>query len=82
MKDVIEKGYAVRVPENQPNCQEGKLWYIPHHIVCHPPKRKLQVVFDCCASFQGTSLNDERLLSPDLANPLVGALTRFRKEVL
>lgn len=80
MKDMIEKGYAVRVPENQLNCQDGKLWYVPHHGVYHPQKKRLQVVFDCGASFQGTSLNNEPLQGPDLTNSLVGVLTRFRKE--
>ena len=44
-------------------------------------KRKFEVVvFDCSASFQGTSLNNELLQGPDLANSLVGVLSRFRKE--
>ncbi|KAI3359305.1 hypothetical protein L3Q82_002621 [Scortum barcoo] len=80
MKDMIEKGYAIRVSQNQLSQQDGKLWYVPHHGVYHPQKRKLPVVFDCCASFQGTSLNTELLQGPDLANSLVGVLTRFRKE--
>ncbi len=80
MKDMITKGYAVRVPENQLKCQDGKKWYVPHHGVYHPQKKKLRVVFDCGASFQGTSLNNELLQGPDLANTLVGVLTRFRKE--
>lgn len=79
MKDMIEKGYAVRVPENQLNCQDGKIWYVPQNGVYHPQKRKLRVVFDCGTSFQGTSLNNELLQGPHLANTLVGGLTRFRK---
>lgn len=80
MEDMIDKGYAVRVPKDQLNHQNGKVWYIPHHGVYHPQKRKLRAVFDCAASFQGTSLNSELLQGPDLANSLVGVLTRFRKE--
>lgn len=38
------------------------------------------MVFACAASFQGTSLNNELIQGPDLANSLVGVLTRFRKE--
>lgn len=41
MRDVIKKDYAVRVPENQLNRQDGNLWYIPHHSVYHPQKGKL-----------------------------------------
>ena len=39
MKDMIKKGYAVRVPQTQLSCQDGKLWYVPHHSVYHPQKK-------------------------------------------
>lgn len=48
--------------------------------VYHPKKRKLQVVFDCMASYQDTSLNKELLQGPDLTNTLVGVLLRFHEE--
>lgn len=80
MKDMIKRGYAVKVPQNQLSREDGKVWYVPHHGVYHPQKKKLRVVFDCGASFQGTSLNSELLQGPDLSNSLVGVLTRFRKE--
>lgn len=38
------------------------------------------MVFDCAATFQGTSLNDQLLQGPDLTNGLVGVLLRFRQE--
>ena len=80
MSDMISKGYAVKVPEEQLSKQDGKVWYVPHHGVYHPQKKKLRVVFDCAARFQGTSLNDELLQGPDLANSLIGVLLRFRQE--
>lgn len=77
MRDLSEKGYVVRVPENHLNYQDGKLWYIlaPHHGIYRPQKKKLQLVFDCGASFQDTSLNNELLQGPQLANTLVRVLT-------
>lgn len=80
MNDMLSKGYAVEVPTTQLKRQDGKLWYIPHHGVYHPQKKKLRVVFDCAASYQGVSLNSELLQGPDLTNLLVGVLTRFRQE--
>ncbi|KAL7831201.1 hypothetical protein SRHO_G00307040 [Serrasalmus rhombeus] len=80
ISDMVDKGYAVKVPEPQLKRQDGRVWYIPHHGVYHPQKEKLRVVFDCAASFQGVSLNSELLQGPDLANSLVGVLTRFRQE--
>ena len=80
MSDLLNKGYAVEVPEDERNRNNGRVWYIPHHGVIHPQKEKLRVVFDCAASFQGKSLNEELLQGPDLTNGLVGVLTRFRHE--
>lgn len=78
MEDIISKDDA----ELAPKTSEGEtVWYIPHHGVYHPRKPdKLRVVFDCSAKFHGVSLNDTLLSGPDLINPLVGILCRFRKE--
>ena len=39
---------------------------------------KVGVVFDCAASYQGRSLNNELLTGPDLLRSLIGVLLRFR----
>ncbi|KAK0147979.1 hypothetical protein N1851_012346 [Merluccius polli] len=78
MSDLLDKGYAVEVPKDERNHNDGRVWYIPHHGKTHPQKGKLRVVFDCAASFQGKALNKELLQGPDLTNGLVGVLTRFR----
>ena len=38
------------------------------------------MVFDCSARYNNTSLNDQLLQGPDLANSLVGVLLRFRQD--
>ena len=53
---------------------------LPHHRVYHPTKRKIRVVFDCGARYQGTSLNAQLLQGPDLTSSLIGVVTRFRRE--
>ena len=78
METVLSSGHAELVPQNQLSKQDGKVWHIPHHAVFHPKKGNLRVVFDCSASYQGTSLNAELLQGPNLTNTLIGALTRFR----
>ena len=81
INEIINKGYAEKVPEESLEADPGKVWYIPHHGVYHPKKpEKIRVVFDCSAKFAGTSLNDQLLQGPDLTNSLVGVLTRFRQE--
>ena len=57
-----------------------RMWYIPRHGVYHPSKpRKIRVIFHCSAQFAGKSLNQELLTGPDLTNPIVVILTRFRQ---
>ena len=80
LNDVIEKGYAEKVPLEQSQGRPGKVWYIPHHGVYHPRKGSLRVVFDGGATYQGTSLNNELLQGPNLTSSLLGVLTRFRQE--
>lgn len=75
MNNLIDSGFAERVPDTDLERSDGKVWYIPHHGVYHPQKRKMRVVFDC-----GASLNAHLLQGPDLTSTLIGVLTRFRKE--
>lgn len=78
--DMLVQGYAELVPVDQLEQVDTKTWYIPHHGVHHPSKGKLRVVFDCGATYKGTSLNCQLLQGPDLTISLIGVLIRFRKE--
>ena len=68
VNDMIRKGYAERVFEEEEIGEPGKVWYIPHHGVHHPRKNKLCVIFDCAAHYRGHSLNKELLQDPDLTS--------------
>jgi hypothetical protein len=76
MSNILDKGYAERVPEHSAN---DEVWYLPHHGVYHPRKEKLQVVFDCSARYRGIALNDVLMQGPNLTSSLIGVLTRFRE---
>ena len=80
MKNIVCCNYAERVPEDQVNKSNGRVWYIPHHGVHHPRKGALRVVFDCGAMFKGVSLNNELLKGPNLTRTLLAVLTRFRQQ--
>lgn len=81
MSDIIDRGYAERVPAEEASLKNGRVWYIPHHGVYHPKKpEKIRVVFDCSVEFAGESLNRHLLQGPDLTNNLVGVLCRFRQD--
>ncbi|XP_049329531.1 uncharacterized protein LOC125794101 [Astyanax mexicanus] len=77
MNGMLKCGHAELVPKEEVALQSTKRWYIPHHGVRHPKKGSLRVVFDCSASYQGTSLNNELLKGPNLTNSLIGVLLRF-----
>ena len=81
MQEYIVSGHAQRVRREELDVRDRPVWYLPHHPVTHPLKPgKVRVVFDCGAKYHGTSLNQQLLQGPDLANPLVGVLIRFRQE--
>ena len=82
VNDMIIKGYAEKVSEEDEIGEPGKVWYIPHHGVYHPRKNKLRVVFDCAVSYLGESLNKELLQGPDLTSSLIGVMLRFRQECI
>lgn len=74
---LLDKGYAEPAPERPST--EPDVWFIPHHPVFNPKKKKARIVFDCAAKVAGMSLNDAVHTGPDLANSLVGVLLRFRQ---
>ncbi|XP_067650434.1 uncharacterized protein [Haliotis asinina] len=43
IEKVCEKGYAEAIPGDEPEPSNGHKWYIPHHGVYHPKKKKLRV---------------------------------------
>jgi hypothetical protein len=83
MDNLLDKGYAMKVPDKSMEMHDKTLWYLPHHPVINPNKpEKLRVVFDCAATYHGTSLNDQLLQGPDLTNGLIGVLIRFRQDLV
>ena len=72
---------AERVPVDRLEVQDSKVNYDPHTGVYHPKKPgQIRAVFDCSAQYNGFSLNDYLLQSPDFMNDLLGILCRFRQE--
>ena len=65
MQDLVNKGYAARIPEEEVDRRDGRVWYLPHHPVINPNKDKPRTVFDCAAEHRGTFLNDRVLQGSD-----------------
>lgn len=79
VNDYIQKGYAREVTDI--GKESSRVWYLPHHPVTNEHKpRKVRVVFDCAAKYNGVSLNNQLLQGPDLMNSLVDVIIRFRQD--
>ena len=80
MENLIQKGYARKMTEEEALRRSQRTWYLPHHGVFHPQKQgKIRVVFDVASLHDGVSLNNQLLQGPDLTNNLLGILLRFRQ---
>lgn len=80
IKAYVEKGYARRLSELEISNNGERTWYLPHFGVQSPNKPgKLRLVFDAAATVNGTSLNSTLLKGPDLNQPLIEILYRFRQ---
>ena len=80
MEEYVSKGYAELVPEVERNLSDKSVWYLPHHgVYKNGDPTKVRVVFDCAATCDRTSLNQQLFTGPDLVNNLCGVLLRFRE---
>ena len=70
MEDLLSKGYAIEVPLSEAGHQDGEGWYLPHHTVVNPDKKKPRIVFDCAAQHLGASLNSKALQGPMTASEI------------
>jgi len=77
VQSYIEKGYCRQNPTDEASA--NTTWYLPHHAAINPREpSKVRVVFYRPGKWQGLSHSDALIHGPDLANSLVGVLTRFR----
>ena len=80
MENLIQKGYAGKITEEEAVRRNQRTWYLPHHGVFHPPKQgKILEVFDAASLHDGFSLNNLLLQGPDFSDSLLGILLRFRQ---
>lgn len=77
--NLISKGYAKKLTAEELEIRHDKTWYLPIFIVRNPNKPdKVRLVWDAAAKSNGVSLNDFLMSGPDLLNPLVEILLKFR----
>ncbi|XP_070071080.1 uncharacterized protein [Drosophila takahashii] len=78
--DFINKGYAVKMWDQEAALVGPRTWYLPHFgvININKPKR-MRLVFDAAATINGISLNTMLLKGPDENPPLTTILFKFRQ---
>lgn len=75
----VQKGYARQLSAEEIQLGD-RIWYLPHFGVQTINKPgKLRLVFDAAATAHGISLNSLLLKGPDLNQPLINILFRFRQ---
>ena len=74
MTDLQSKGYIEHASEF--SAESGHEWYLPYFVTSQVKKR---IVYDGKSEWQGRCVNDVLMSGPDLLNPLVHVLTRFRR---
>ncbi|XP_036329696.1 uncharacterized protein LOC118741829 [Rhagoletis pomonella] len=79
IRNLIQKNYAVELSKTDMAINNKHIWYLPIFIAKNPNKpNKVRLVWDAAAKSHGTSLNDHLLTGPDLLQPLIEILLRFR----
>ena len=79
IEEYLEKGYARILSEEEASKRSNKTFYLPHFGVKNPNKNKFRFVFDAAAEIEDISLNKALLAGPDLNQPLLKVLFKFRQ---
>ena len=84
IEDMIQRGVARKLTEDEINEYNGPVFYILHHEVIKPESRSTpcRIVFNNSANFRGHVLNEYYAKAPDMLNNLLGVLLRFREETV
>lgn len=79
IEEYVKKGYARILSKDEASKHSNKTFYLPHFGVKNPNKKKLRFVFDAAAEVKDMSLNKALLAGPDLNQPLLTVLFKFRQ---
>lgn len=81
IQDMIHRGVARRLTEEEILAYKGPVFYLPHHEVHKADSRStpMRIVFNSSAPYMGCSLNEFLAKGPDCLNNILGVLMRFRQ---
>ena len=74
----IDKGYSIKMNDDEIVLTFLKAWYIPCHPVFNPMKpNKLRLVSDAATTCEQRTINATLQTGSDLLNSLIGILLHF-----
>ena len=85
MQDMLERGVAREVLQEEINTYKGPVYYISHLGVPNPKSKSTphRIVFNSSQQYKGRSLNDALYKGPDAyLNSQLGILLRWREELI
>ncbi|XP_043069570.2 uncharacterized protein [Drosophila bipectinata] len=79
IRNLLDKGYAVKLSEEETSREKSRTWYRPLFKALNPNQpKKIGLAWDAAAKTHGFALNDYLLRGPDCLNPLIDVLLAFR----
>nr|XP_017209463.2 uncharacterized protein LOC108181536 [Danio rerio] len=83
VKDMLDRGAAVKLPESSIANWTGPVWYVSHLIAPNPHSvtTPVRLVWNSSQRFRGVSMNDLLIKGPDVLNQIRAVLLRFRSGV-
>ena len=80
MHDMVTRGVARQLTEDELTSYMGPVQYINHHEVMRPDSSSTpcRIVFNSSANFRGHVLNDYWAKGPDMLIDLLGLMLKFR----
>ena len=81
IKDMLERGVAMKLSEEDFKAHKGPVQYISHHEVMKKDSisTPCRIVFNASAKYKGICLNDCWAKGPNVMNNMLGVLIRFRE---
>ncbi len=83
VKDMLDRGAAVKLSESAIANWDGPVWYVSHLIAPNPHSvtTPVRLVWNSSQRFRGVSMNDLLMKGPDVLNQIRAVLLRFRSGV-
>ena len=80
VKDMVDRGAAVKLTEKQIADWQGPVWYISNLAAPNPNSTTtpVRIVWNSSQQFKGVSLNDVLHKGPDVLNQIRAVILRFR----